>query len=118
MKEIVYKDLKIGDELVSRSGLQAFVLAKLDTPCAFKLVVKFICIDRETCETYTVDGKSNFPGIESPMDLFIPAKKEYINLHRFDNGRYSVYGPYDCRVDASISNGEDPTFIKTIEVEV
>lgn len=116
MKKIVYKDLKIGDELVSRCGEAWEVVAKVDSCCIYPLIARNEINDLTI--KLTKEGRTSLGSIY-PNDLFIPAKTEYLNLHRFDNGRFAVFGPYDCCSQASFVADSDPNgFIKTIEVEV
>lgn len=116
MRKIVYKDLKVGDELVSRCGEAWVVVAKVDSCTNYPLIVRNTVSGNtmQRTEEGLVSCSSRAAG-----DLFMPVKTEYLNLFRYGDDSYVIGGPYDCRSEAHISAEGNPNgFIKTIEVEV
>ena len=128
MRPIVYEELKVGDEVVTRDGRKGRVICT-DVKSVPPLASQPICclIPSEECgsevpEFYFKDG-GWVDHKESPEDIFLPPKKEYVNLYR--DKRTGIYwctevaleGDEEVRTEIE---QEDPayTFIKTVEIEL
>jgi len=89
MKPIVYEELEIGDEVVTRDGRKALVLcadAKSDYPivCLIKSEIE------EHPEIFTSDGRYHSDGRESGLDIFLPPEKVKLKIYKCADGYAAV----------------------------
>lgn len=125
MKPIVFEELKVGDELVTRDGRKARVLA-IDFKCKDHPLL--VAIENkyrrhlEYCEKYYTTGFKYLKGINDD-DLFLPPKdvERFYNVYarEEDPGFYIGDTCYISKRDAKIDAEESrDTFIRTIRVVV
>jgi preprotein translocase subunit YajC len=124
MKQIDYNTLKVGDKVITRDGREGRVICTdLNNPQPIAVAVWSNSKGtREHINQYLKNGKVS-DSDNMMQDIFLPPKKEYVNLYREDNGFFRVTpNPYQSKSEAeNMSDYADErgwTYIKTIEVEV
>ena len=125
MRPIVYEELKVGDEVITRGGVVTgkIIATDVNDPKGFVIAAVLTGIDGDQrVECFRRDGH-NIGDAEGDWDIFLPTKKEYVNLYR-SNERGTYFAGRTCRFkkDCELNNAEfgyeSHVFIKTIEVEL
>jgi len=126
MREINYEELKVGDKVVTRDGREVRIYG-LEPDSIRPIIVWFDEDETEDyrgkeIQQYFSDGRrtASSNGFE---DIFLPPKKEYVNLYRDGEGFFRVTpNPYKARSDAETlsvyAEEKGWELVKTIEVEV
>jgi len=91
MKPIVYEELEIGDEVVTRDGRKGLVLcvdAKSDFPIV--CLIKSETEEYEYPQTFTSNGRYDSDGTESCADIFLPSEKVKLKIYKCADGYAAV----------------------------
>lgn len=119
MKPIIFEELKVDDEVVTRDGRKGRVICT-DRKHYCELPIACLISDCEEGEKFTShrsDGRSCTD--DRDFDIFLPPKKEYVNLYRKNNGEFEVsLHSYSTDTRARHNASSLGSYIKTIEVEV
>ena len=105
MKPIVYEELKVGDEVVTRDGRKGLVLC-VDAKSKYPVVclLKSETEEHEYPHTFTSDGRYDSDGTESCADIFLPSERVKLKIYKCDDGYAAVeqvdgrprFGGRDC----------------------
>ncbi len=126
MKKIVYEDLKVGQEVVTRDGRKGRVLCT-DLKSRTPIIVAILNPNNNKEDTMRLYKNGNYwnSGTECDNDIFLPSEKGYVNIFRRYKGVNNNIA-FFC-IDAGIFSSEqeakdyayrNPDYIKTIEVEI
>ena len=122
MRKIDYETLKNGDAVITRDGRKGRVICVDAETKGISGWQPIVCLipgenDGEEAKHYCKDG-SFIEGETAGHDIFLPPKKEYINvLHRVDGFALSSI-TWSNRKDAENFGSGQSEYHKTIEVEV
>jgi hypothetical protein len=118
MREIVYEELKVGDEVVTRDGRKGRVLC-VDLNDIQNFVIACALTNHkgthEHINLYRESGRfSDDINSELDSDIFLPPKKEKVDIYRLTDGSYLAlkHGSIKELV------GVDFIWMETIEVEI
>ena len=119
MKQIDYNTLKVGDKVITRDGREGRVICTdLNNPQPIAVAVWSNSKGtREHINQYLKNGKVS-DSDNMMQDIFLPPKKEYVNLYREKEGAYYIFGDVYETKEEAVTAIERLGFIKTIEVEV
>lgn len=124
MRPIVYEELKVGDKVVTRDGREGRVIctdANIKDGSAHRPIICLIKNKNETEEILSFKkcgAHSSIEGNTYAEDIFLPPKKELLNLYQWSNGSYFlVYGDAVVTIPKEYET-ISCKFIKTIEVEL
>lgn len=123
MKPIVYEELKVGDEVVTRTGRKAEVVKINDGEKRPILIQVKKGMNRFYCVYVHANGRASKSFIDA-NDIFLPPKKEYVNLYSAGYRDWDAKGSYSSEqealeaADKHYKNSKSWQFIKTIEVEL
>ena len=123
MREIIFDELKVGKEVVTRDGRKGRVICT-DYNSPEKRDYPIIClIDdglAEKIEIYTKSGEYELDYFDD-IDIFLPPKTEYVNIYYNSIGNSYYCGEsYDDKKHAKVEVDSKlrVKYIKTIEVEL
>ena len=121
MREIDYKTLKVGDDAITRDGRKGRVIC-VDATGKYRIVCLIDDGDGEVPYSYFIEGA--YSTAESDHDIFLPPKKEYVNIYSSHSGmvgRYNItsvhYGSKE-EAERNAKSFRDYKFHQTIEVEL
>ncbi len=91
MKPIVYEELKVGDEVVTRGGQNAVVLC-VDAKSNYPIVclMKSEAEEYEYPQTFTSNGRYDSDGTESCLDIFLPSERVKLKIYKCADGYAAV----------------------------
>ncbi len=89
MKPIVYEELKVGDEVVTRDGRKALVLC-VDAKSNYPIVCLIKSETEEYPEKFTSDGRYFSDVKESCRDIFLPSEKVKLKIYKCADGYAAV----------------------------
>ena len=122
MRDIIYSELKVGDKVITRDGREGRVICTDFKGFSGATIICAVTNNKgceQTIHNYKSGRASSYFGVKSDSDIFLPPKKEYVNLYRHISGDYNAI-TMNCVVNAR-DNAEDCSygeFVKTIEVEL
>lgn len=114
MREIIFEELKIGDEVVTRDGNKGRIICVDLKDNSYPIAVAVTDEEKEGIQTNTKEGRFSISR-KSSFDIFLSPKKEYVGLYRRSNGGYYTED-YKSKEDAENCISMD--CIQLIEVEV
>ena len=119
MREIDYKTLKVGDAVITRDGRKGRVICT-----DFEREWPIVCAitdekGREYTRCFYTDGKQE-DTFTAGGDIFLPPKKEYVNLYRDKEGFYFLgqSAAYNTRQKAESFTQKTEHHHQIIEVEL